>query len=52
MEKLIENRNLSIMLHEDIEWAVELISKNKLYAVGMDNIKYNKDRPEISAWLN
>ena len=40
------------MLIEDIEWAVEVISKNKLYAAGYDNIKYSKDRPELWAWLN
>lgn len=32
LDKLLENQNLPKMLHEDIEWAVEVISENKLYS--------------------
>jgi len=40
------------VLLEDIEWAVEVISANKLYSGNMDNIKFNKERPEIKAWID
>ena len=48
----MEDQNLPVMLIEDIEWAVEVISKNKLYGAGLDQVKYSKDRPELWAWLN
>lgn len=38
------------LLLEDIEWAIEVISANKLYTGNLDNIKLNKERPEIKAW--
>jgi hypothetical protein len=40
------------MLIEDIEWVVEVICENKLYGGNMSEIKYNKEREEIAAWLN
>ena len=40
------------VLLEDIEWAVEVISANKLYSGNLDNIKFNKERPEIKAWID
>jgi len=41
------------VLLEDIEWAIEVISANKLYSGNLDNISnYNKDRPEIKAWTD
>ena len=40
------------MLHEDIEWAVEVISENKLNTGNHGAYKYNEDREEISAWLD
>ena len=40
------------MLLEDIEWAVEVISANKLYSGNLSNIKFNKERPEINAIIS
>ena len=40
------------MLLEDIEWAIETISANKLYAGNLDNINFNKERPEIKSWID
>lgn len=40
------------MLLEDIEWAVEVISANKLYSGSLDSINFNKERPEIKAWID
>ena len=40
------------VLLEDIEWAIEVISANKLYSGNLDNIKFNKDRPEIKTWID
>ena len=40
------------MLLEDIDWAIEVISANKLYSGNMDNIKFNQDRAEIKAWMD
>jgi hypothetical protein len=52
LDKLLENQNLPKMLHEDIEWAVEVISENKLYSGQLGVNKYNKGREEIAAWLD
>jgi hypothetical protein len=52
LEKLLENQNLPKMLHEDIEWAIEVISENLMYSGNMKNVKFNIDREEISAWLD
>ena len=40
------------MLLEDIDWAIEVISANKLYSGSLDNIKFNKERTEIKAWID
>ena len=40
------------VLLEDIEWAIDVISANKLYSGNVDNIKFNKERPEIKAWID
>ena len=37
---------------EDIEWAIEVISNNKLYTGTLNMINFNVQRPEISAWLD
>jgi hypothetical protein len=52
LEKQIENNDMPKMLLEDIEWAIEVISANKLYSGNLDNIKFNQDRPEIKAWMD
>tara|TARA_B110000285_G_scaffold67727_1_gene77776 strand:+ start:1603 stop:1779 length:177 start_codon:yes stop_codon:yes gene_type:complete len=51
LEKLLENGNLPKMLYEDIEWAISIVSENKLYSGNLGAFKYNEDRDEILAWL-
>jgi hypothetical protein len=38
-------------LQEDIEWAIDVISANKLYAGNSTN-KYDETKPEIKAWID
>jgi len=40
------------MLAEEIEWAYEQISANKLYGNGANNMVLDLQRPEIKAWKN
>ena len=40
------------MLIEDIQWAIDVISANKLYTGNMDSIDFNMQRPEIEAQIN
>ena len=44
------NEVLPKNLREDIEWAVEVISSNKLYNGNLHTIDYDEGRPEISVW--
>lgn len=53
LERQLESNDMPKVLLEDIEWAIEVISANKLYSGNLDNISnYNKDRPEIKAWTD
>jgi hypothetical protein len=52
LEKQAEHPDMPKMLREDIEWAIDVISANKLYTGSLDTINYNLQRPEIAAWLN
>ena len=52
LEKLLENDAYPKTLLEDIEWAIEVISANKLKAGNMNIFKLDELRPEIRAWLN
>ena len=52
LERQLENNDMPKMLLEDIEWAIDTISANKLYSGSLDNIKFNKERPEIKAWID
>ena len=47
LERQLESNDMPKVLLEDIEWAIEVISANKLYSGNLDNIKFNKERPEI-----
>lgn len=51
LEKLLENDAYPKILLEDIEWAIEVISANKLKAGNMNIFKLDELRPEIRAWL-
>lgn len=52
LERQAENPEMPKMLMEDIEWAIEVISANKLYTGSLDMINFNIQRPEIQAWLD
>ena len=52
LERQIVNPEIPKMLMEDIEWAIEVISTNKLYTGNMSMINFNRQRPEIEAWLD
>tara|TARA_B110001450_G_C17519007_1_gene439744 strand:- start:96 stop:338 length:243 start_codon:yes stop_codon:yes gene_type:complete len=52
LERQLETNDMPKVLLEDIEWAIEVISANKLYSGNLDNIKFNKERPEIKAWID
>jgi hypothetical protein len=39
-------------LQEDIKWAIDIISSNKLYAGGFSGFKLSEDRPEVKAWCD
>jgi len=52
LDKLLENDRLPKMLLEDVEWAIEVISENKLYSGSLGGIQYNESREEIAAWLD
>jgi hypothetical protein len=51
LEKLLENDAYPKIMLEDIEWAIEVISANKLKAGNMNIFKLDELRPEIRAWL-
>ena len=52
LDKLVQNPDMPKMLTEDIEWAIDVISQNKLYTGSMDSINFNMLRPEIAAWID
>jgi hypothetical protein len=52
LERCMTNQDLPKVLLEDIEWAIETISANKLYAGNLDNINFNKERAEIKSWID
>jgi hypothetical protein len=52
IERQSKNPKVPKLLQEDLEWAYETISSNKLYKGGLDGMKLNMDRPEVQAWMN
>jgi len=52
LERQAVNPEIPKMLMEDIEWAIEVISANKLYTGSMSMINFNRQRAEIEAWLD
>jgi len=47
LERVADSPDMPKMLAEDIQWAVDVISANKLYTGNMASINFNKDRLEI-----
>ena len=52
LEKHTVNPEIPKHLQEDIQWAIDIISSNKLYAGGFDGFKLSEDRPEVKAWTD
>lgn len=51
-EKLAVNPDIPKHLQEDINWAIDVISANKLYVGSFEGFKLSEDRPEIKAWVD
>jgi hypothetical protein len=39
-------------LKEDISWAIDVISANKLYVGGFEGFKLSEEKAEIKAWTD
>lgn len=39
-------------MKEDIQWAYDIISANKLYVGGFEGFKLSEEKPEVKAWTN
>lgn len=52
LERLSKNEEIDKILREDVEWAVEVISANKLYQGGLEGFNMHDVRPEIRAWTD
>lgn len=51
-ERLSKNENVDKTLREDVEWAIEMISANKLYTGSIDSLGLQDKLPEVMAWKN
>ena len=52
LEKQKVNAQVPKQLQEDLVWAYELISGNRLYSANIEDFKLQDERPEIKAWTN
>ena len=51
-ERLAKNENVDKTLREDVEWAIDMISANKLYTGSLDSLGIYDQLPEVQAWKN
>jgi hypothetical protein len=51
-ERLSKNENVDKTLREDVEWAIDMISANKLYTGSIDSLGLQDQLPEVKAWKN
>lgn len=51
MERNVINMELPKTLQEDLQWAIDIITANKLYT-GNQGLKLQEDRPEVKAWVD
>lgn len=51
-ERLTKNPEIEKTLREDVEWAIDIISANKLYQGGFEGFKLQEEKPEIKAWTD
>ena len=52
LERLTKNTEIEKTLREDVEWAIDVISANKLYQGGFEGFKLQEDRQEVKAWTD
>ena len=52
LERLTKNENVDKTLREDVEWAIDMISANKLYTGTLDSLGLQDHLPEVQAWKN
>lgn len=52
LEKCAKNQDVPKVLREDIEWAIEVISSNKLYKSNLGGFKLSNEREDVQAWNN
>ena len=52
LEKIVKMQEIPKHLQEDIQWAIETISSNKLYVGNFDGFKLSEERKEIKAWTD
>jgi len=50
MERVTKIPEIEKQIREDVEWAIETISANKLYSGGLDGFQLNESLPEVKAW--
>jgi hypothetical protein len=51
-ERLSKNSEIEKTLREDVEWAIEVISANKLYQGGLEGFALSEEKLEIRAWMD
>lgn len=52
MERMTKNNDIPKNIQEDLQWAYDVISTNKLYNGSFDGFKLQEDRPEVKAWTD
>lgn len=52
LDRLAENTDVPKTLREDVQWAYDVITSNKLYAGNLQSSKLSEDRLEIKAWMD
>lgn len=52
LEKHTVNPEVPKHLQEDIQWAIDIISSNKLYAGSFEGFRLQEERPEVKAWTD
>jgi len=50
LERCTNNADMPKMLVEDIQWAIDVISANKLYTGNLNQVNLDTQRVEIKAW--
>ena len=52
LEKQLNNKDFKPQLLEDIEWAIDIIGKNKLNSGADKTFNFDEKRSEIKAWID